>query len=400
MRRFKQFFASRDGNVAMIFGLVAVPLTGAIGALADYSRAAENRTKVQAVIDGTAINLAKRAITMTPAQMQSEGEALVRQQLLERGELTLNQVTVSKGASAITINVHGQVPANFARMWGHSQINFAANTQVAWGARKIEVALVLDNTGSMGSSGKIQALRTAATNFVTTLEGVATEPGAVKISLVPFDTTVKVGTAHASAPWLTKYYMSASQQPNWNGCVMDRDQAYDIDDTAYNAGVLSTLYPARMCPTTSLTEMMPMTNDWNALRTRISTMQPSGNTNVTIGIAWGLASLSPENPAGGALAFGTADLEKFMIVLTDGQNTQNRWTTSQSSIDARTQAACNAVKGKNVRLYTIRVIDGNQTLLRNCATNTNMYYNVTDASQLTPVFQEIANSIRAIRLTN
>jgi Flp pilus assembly protein TadG len=394
------FLNNKEANVAMIFGLVAVPLVGAVGALADYARAAETRTKVQAVIDGAAISLARRAVTLNSDSVQTEGEALVRAQLANRADLTVQTVTVNKGTTAITINVAGSVPANFARMWGHTQIPLSANTQVAWGARKIEVALVLDNTGSMSSSGKMEALKTAATNFINTLEGVATEAGSVKVSIVPFDTTVRVDTANTNEPWLTKYYIPAWQQPSWNGCIMDRDQNYDVNDAAPVAGSLTTLFPAKMCPSTTLAKVMPMSSDFNGLRTRISEMQPSGNTNVTIGIAWGLATLSPDAPMGGALAFGTADLEKFMIVLTDGDNTQNRWTYSTTSIDARTLAACNTVKGLNVKLYTVRVINGNASLLQSCATNTNMYYNVSNASQLDPVFQQIANSIRAIRLTH
>ena len=74
------------------------------------------------------------------------------------------------------------------------------------------------------------------------------------------------------------------------------------------------------------------------------------------------------------------------MLLTDGDNTQNRWTTSGSSIDARTALACTNVKAANIKIYTVRVIDGDANLLRNCATKTNMYYNVNQASQLNSVF--------------
>ena len=74
------------------------------------------------------------------------------------------------------------------------------------------------------------------------------------------------------------------------------------------------------------------------------------------------------------------------MLLTDGDNTQNRWTTSGSSIDARTALACTNAKAANIKIYTVRVIDGDATLLRNCATKPNMYYNVNQASQLNSVF--------------
>jgi hypothetical protein len=61
-------------------------------------------------------------------------------------------------------------------------------TTIAGGASNYEIALVLDNSGSMNESvsgnSKIAAMRTAATNFVNTMfNGPFT--GKVKMSIVP-----------------------------------------------------------------------------------------------------------------------------------------------------------------------------------------------------------------------
>ena len=92
------------------------------------------------------------------------------------------------------------------------------------------------------------------------------------------------------------------------------------------------------------------------------------------------------------------DLDKVIILLTDGDNTQNRWSTSQATIDARTTAACTNVKAANIKLYTIRVIDGNASLLQSCATRTTMYFEVAQASQLSPVFAAIAQDLANLRI--
>ena len=120
--------------------------------------------------------------------------------------------------------------------------------------------------------------------------------------------------------------------------------------------------------------MMPLTNDWTALNAKIDAMTPTGNTNVTIGLAWGLQTLSPNAPFNAPRR--APDLDKVIILLTDGENTQNRWTSSSSSIDARTEKVCDNIKAANIKLYTVRVIDGNATLLKNCATKPDMYYDV------------------------
>jgi hypothetical protein len=92
------------------------------------------------------------------------------------------------------------------------------------------------------------------------------------------------------------------------------------------------------------------------------------------------------------------DLDKVIIMLTDGDNTQNRWSSTQSVIDDRTDKVCTNAKADNIKIYTIRVIDGNQTLLKNCASKPDMYYEVSQASQLNSVFTAIAQNLANLRI--
>ena len=92
------------------------------------------------------------------------------------------------------------------------------------------------------------------------------------------------------------------------------------------------------------------------------------------------------------------DLDKVIVLLTDGQNTQNRWTTSTSSIDSRTQQVCANAKADNIKVYTVRVINGDATLLKGCASKTSMYYDVQEASELNTAFESIAQNLANLRL--
>jgi hypothetical protein len=47
----------------------------------------------------------------------------------------------------------------------------------------------------------------------------------------------------------------------------------------------------------------------------------------------------------------------------------------------------------------VRVIDGNATLLKNCASKPSMYYDVDQASQLNVVFSSIAQTLANLRLS-
>jgi len=92
------------------------------------------------------------------------------------------------------------------------------------------------------------------------------------------------------------------------------------------------------------------------------------------------------------------DLDKVIVLLTDGENTQNRFTSSTSSIDSRTEKVCTNAKAANIKVYTVRVIDGNATLLRGCATKPEMFYDVDDASELNSVFASIAQNLANLRI--
>ena len=209
-----------------------------------------------------------------------------------------------------------------------------------------------------------------------------------------------------------------SPKTAWDGCVRDRNQSFDVDNTApsfawsnvskTNINGAAEDYQSATTPTTSdgfqpfqyLTcpaTLMRLSFDWNALNTKIDDLQPTGNTNVTIGLSWAFHALTAGDPLGNA-AVPSGDLDKVIILLTDGDNTQNRWSTTQADIDARTQLACDNVKKANIKLYTIRVIDGNASLLQACATRSDMYYNVQDATQLNDVFAQIAKNLANLRI--
>jgi hypothetical protein len=129
----------------------------------------------------------------------------------------------------------------------------------------------------------------------------------------------------------------------------------------------------------------------------VDSMKADGTTNVTIGLVWGWHALT----SGAPLTEGSApasDLDKVLILLTDGENTENRWTTNTSAIDKRTQAVCDNIKKNGIKLYTVRVLDGSAALLRACATSPSMYFEVQQASQLNAVFKSIADSLATLRI--
>lgn len=421
---FARILQDRKGGVAPLLALAIVPIVAAVGAAVDYSRANLVRSAMQNSLDATALMLSKDAQTLSSAQLDQKATTYFTT-MFQRPEASNVQVTQQlsspvQGNFILKVSGSATVSTMFWRILGQEQINVTATGEVTWGIKKLNLALALDNTGSMSSSNKMTELKTAAHNLLATLKTAEKTPGDIKVSIVPFAVDVNVGTGNVNADWIdwsdweskngtcskSSYHNANSCTANngvwtpknhsqWNGCVMDRDQNNDVLNTATAAGSPAVMYRAHQasaCPTS----MMTLSYDWTALNSKIDAMTPTGNTNVTIGLQVAWQTLSPVTPFNAPAP--APDLDKVVILLTDGTNTQNRWTSSSTSIDARTQKACDNAKADNIKIYTIRVIDGNATLLQACASKPDMYYEVQQAAQLNSVFSSIAQNLANLRI--
>jgi Mg-chelatase subunit ChlD len=389
---------------------------------------------MQAAIDATALALANEPLTLTDQEFATRARALFDRNFTGRDETTVDSFSASRQATTISVSASGHVATSLLAVLHMPTIAFGARNQADRATHKVEVALVLDNTGSMNQSGKMDALKSAAHSLLDIMEnaaGQASSPDAVKIAIVPFTTQVRFDTALSDQPWIffdsSKEVLSKAISPaTWAGCITDRDQPYDTDDTVPDTGPYdphdtmqsttnwwgqtvwqvgtqeaTTKYWAAVCDQSTLTPIQTLTNDFTQLHNEVTAMTAGGNTNVTIGVQTGFALLSPSAPFTDGAAYDDTDVKKYMVVLTDGENTQDRFSSRASSIDARTSAACTAVKATgDITVFTIRVMDGDAGLLQSCASNSSMYFDVTDASQLVPVFQAIANQITSLRLTS
>ena len=125
--------------------------------------------------------------------------------------------------------------------------------------------------------------------------------------------------------------------------------------------------------------MMTLSSDWTALNSKIDAMTPTGNTNVTIGLQLAWQTLSPVAPFNAPAP--APDLDKVIILLTDGRIPRTAGRRSQSRSTRARRRPATTLKADNIKIYTVRVIDGNATLLKNCASKPDMYYEVQQAGR-------------------
>ena len=200
----RTFSAARTGNVVMTFALALVPIMGMVGAAIDYSRANSDKAAMQAAIDATGLMLSKTVTTLSTSEIPQQASAYFMA-LFNRPEVSNIAITptyTSSGGSRINIKATGRVPTTILKIIGLSYMNIDASSEVKWGTSRLRVALVLDNTGSMATSNKLSALKSATKNLLSQLQSVVTNSGDVYVSIIPFAKDVNVDPIKYNETWV------------------------------------------------------------------------------------------------------------------------------------------------------------------------------------------------------
>ena len=421
------------GAVALMFGLIGLVLLVLIGGSVDYSRAATERTRLQSAIDATGLALVHWPADTPAAVLQQQAQDFFNGVYKATPGFPSPQLTVTAISNGVQLNVSNNVPLAVLALLGTNSWPVSVQSQTVYGKNKVEIALVLDNSGSMADDGKIEALKNAVGDLIDELKRSVVNTGDVKLSLVPFNTQVNVGTGYANNSnmrwdvsvsnnsirnYIRNYGIptTAPTPANWPGCISDRDDDYQDFDTKSNpaTAITSSKYVASFChyylggfPVngSQITAMQGLTTNLDGVKAAASSMIPTGATNITIGLVMGLATLRSDTPFG-AMSASDQSVSKFVIVFTDGHNTQNRFkgngrdgNSEAPQVDDRFSKACaNAKQYAQAIVFTVGIGDGANSLLRNCATDpAQNYYPITNASQISGVFKAILAQISNIR---
>jgi Flp pilus assembly protein TadG len=438
-RILRELRTANGANVTVTFALSTIPIVGFVGAAVDYSHANSVKTALQAAADSTALMLSKTAATQSSSALTTQANSYFKA-LFTRPEATGLAVTATYSSSSgnqVVVLASADVKTNFMNLMGFSTMKVTADAQVKWGNTRLRVALVLDNTGSMADDGKMPALITATNSLLTQLKNAAVNNGDVYVSIVPFVKDVNVGPSNYNATWIDWTDWDAnngscskgwnvndkasclSQNGNpawtpdnhntWNGCATDRGNSngpsssnYDTNVTTPTTAIMATLYPAEQYSSCPKAAVMALNYNWSAMTTLINSMTPNGNTNQAIGLQLGWQSLVGGGPFSAPPAMDpTYKYTQAIILLTDGLNTQDRWYTSQNSIDNRQAMTCANAKAAGIVLYTVQVNTGGDptsTLLQNCATDSSKFFLLTSANQIVATFTQIGTALSNLRI--
>jgi Flp pilus assembly protein TadG len=504
------------------------PVCLAAGATVDISRAVSTRSDLQGAVDATALGLAHLPSSTSQATLQTDAQTWINAELNNKN-IGTTTVHVTSTSSTIVLSASVNLPTTVIGLAGISQLPVTASSTVQWGLSHVEVALVLDNTGSMTADNKMPTLISSANTLVNTLfsQNTSGDPNAVKIAVVPFTQTVKVGSSYQTATWISpglptayatalnaaysglswpngtdifttagtnRFTLFSQMHTTWGGCVESRPAPYDAQDTAPTTSNAATLFVPYFAPDepgagntsssnnggytndymadgltsgrgvtytwlqlqgnqakytatprsgtsssgyaygpnagcTTVQPILRLTTSQTSILATINAMTAGGDTNLNIGFMWGWHAISPNAPFGDGVAYGTPNVKKIIVFLTDGWNEatavnnnnntyysgigyawQNRigvgnsasQTQRGAALDARTLLACQNAQAAGITVYTVRIdVASSQSpaVLQACASSASDFYDVPNVANLPVAFGAIAGSIGHLRIS-
>ncbi len=464
-QRIKRFTQEEDGSGVIFALFVLVIILLFTGMAVDLMRVETTRTQMQNTVDRAVLAAADLDQPLEPREVVIDyfekaglDGQLVGEPTVEQG---LNYRIVSAEAEAVVpMMFSGLAAVTNPNSEYHENMIVPALSTAQERVSKVEISLVLDVSGSMGSSNRIQNLRTAATEFVDTVLA-EDNTDMINVSLVPYSEHVSMGDDLFGA-------LSIDQTHSYNAnCIefesgdfydtgIDPDHEYEqvqhFQWVAYNSNNMD--YP--VCATRSWAQINPWNNDRVELRNQIADLEPYSQTSIFLGMKWGVALLDPSmRPVLNELVGdGVVDAEflnrpadyddvetlKFIILMTDGVNTSSYriqdWAYDTSSEqyhwsrynliwyinryvyyryrssyytrvsernygDNMLDRICDAAKDAGIVVWTIgfELPDSSaEDVMENCASSPSHFYSV-DGIEIASAFGAIATQINNLKLT-
>ena len=186
------FVRNRGGNVAMMWALMGTVLIGLLGLTIDFTRAAMVKTELQSAADSAVLAAARQPASVSMADRTSRAQAFFdveAPQYASSATVTLTDI----GNNGYRLHASAPMPTSLARIITNQDLTIGVNSEAVRGGVNLEVALVLDTTGSM-SGTRINDLRNSAGDLVDLIVQTQQTPYYSKMALVTWGMGVNAGT--------------------------------------------------------------------------------------------------------------------------------------------------------------------------------------------------------------
>lgn len=408
----RKYLSNAAGNTAMIFALSAMPLILAVGAAVDYSRATQAKAALQAAVDSAALGTSADSALVAQI-MLGKGQAELKQRVenyLKANDAldvinSLDSITAEydKKKQSIIVSVKGTLKTSLMTLAGVQNMDIGTTAEVGIGSNALEVALVLDNTGSMGGQ-KLADLKGAARDLVGVLFENNNSFAKLAIGVVPFSEYVNIGVTTPTHGWLDNAVYPAGSV--WEGCVGSRTSP---QDESIALGKLDNYTPVGV--SNCVIPLLRLTSDRLAIERKIADMSAEGKTYIPVGLLWGWNMLTEAHPLDDAMS--QSEMKKLggrkaIVLMTDGDNTVSAsgspLNDGSDVVKANnlTKKLCANAKADGLEIFTVAFQVADETIkqiLDDCASKPEMAFDATNSVALKAAFLKIGQQLSTLHLS-
>lgn len=230
------FLRSERGSVVSIFAFLLIPGMALLGGMLDFSLSIRARDHLQAATDAAALATAKY-IAAGESNPTDLGRKYFDANFPDENGVADPTVSIvtDPDEKTVTVTASTTIDTRVLGIVGINRIAISAESDAAVGGRALEVALVLDNTGSMRYD--MTALRNAANDLADDLYDLAPSgnPDMVKVAVVPYVGTVNVGDTFSTN------YLDTNADSSVHGIFFEEYPVAKKDDYSCRYAVYSGL---------------------------------------------------------------------------------------------------------------------------------------------------------------
>lgn len=405
----KRFAQDRQGGVLTIFVLTIPVLAMSATFAVEYVGLSAKRDRMQVALDAATLAATKALWDeedIAEADLKRVAANFFRANLndFDATELDCSEIDIQidREEIAAVSSVRCAAPTAFGKLFAAEGYNLGVSSSNNFDFGSADIAFMLDTTGSMGSGGRMATLKDAMESAIDKLTAISRN-GSIRLALAPYAAAVNAGKFADDA--------TAFFNDDGDSCVTERsgDEAFTDappktspfrDDNNFKGSS-----KAYACPEQTV---MPLTDDAEALKAHVRSLDPNGFTAGHLGIGWSWYLISPEwrgfwPTQSQPLADDGAPVNRSVVLMTDGEfNTAWLGSTLGDSF-AQARGICDEMRASGITVFSVvfRTKSAKaEDVMRYCATDPSMFFQADDNDELLAAYDTIVNSFRRLLLTD
>ena len=342
MSEMRAFGRDEDGAMLLFALSILVVMLMVAGMAVDLAIVEDTRVRMQQTAD-------RAVLAAADLDQPRDAQEVVDDYFLKAGlDSTVTSVKITEGLNfrRVEANTLSTVDTTFMHMLGIDSLDTPSRSVAEERITDIEISLVLDVSGSMGSNSRLTNLKTAAANFFDAVVDEASTQGVTSVSIIPYNHVVNVGDQLLN-------HLNPDTEHEESHCIRFRDDDFDsiaISPTTplervahfhyWTNGYREPKWHQYWCKDENKYEIMVHETRIQQMKNYVNALQAGGWTATDNGMKWAAALLDPAiRPAVNNLVtdgvvqskaanrpadYNNDENMKVIVLMTDGSNTEQR----------------------------------------------------------------------------